>query len=271
MKRNIRKIDKILAGYIGLTLVICLVLIGASVKANNDSIVFNNATVNINNQSMPEIPLEGNFGAAGGMLAENYISYIMYNGGFNTAKPMTLQSTLDVTGAATFASTLGLTGAITSSGANTFSGANAFSATSTFTGNLQAARIYPGGGIYASSTSKALTLAASTVCDNTYIAIQFVSSTADTVAITLPATSSVSSYCLKTAGQSLDFQFANTNLFASTTSWTGNTDYTMNFTASTTGALSTALPAGARQYVRCWRLATKYSCDIFSFKQPVQY
>lgn len=44
-------------------------------------------------------------GAAGGMLAENYIPYVMYNGGYNSAKPIATTDTLNAA-AATFTGTL---------------------------------------------------------------------------------------------------------------------------------------------------------------------
>lgn len=60
---------------------------------------------------------QGGVGAAGSMLIEQYIPYVLYNGGINTALPATFSDT--VTGAGStwttgsFSSTLGVTGATT--------------------------------------------------------------------------------------------------------------------------------------------------------------
>lgn len=53
---------------------------------------------------------------------EQYLSGVLYAGGLNTQKPASLESTLAVTGAATFASTVGVTGALTTTGAVTATG-----------------------------------------------------------------------------------------------------------------------------------------------------
>lgn len=67
-----------------------------------------------------QIPVDNNgeikFGAAGNMLAEEYIPYVLYNEGYNSNKPIETGSTLDVAGATT------LTGAL-SGAAATFTGA----------------------------------------------------------------------------------------------------------------------------------------------------
>jgi hypothetical protein len=41
-----------------------------------------------------------NFGAAGNLLAENYIPYVLYNQGYNSAKPIQTTSTLSISGLA---------------------------------------------------------------------------------------------------------------------------------------------------------------------------
>lgn len=53
------------------------------------------------------------FGAAGNMLAENYMPYIMYNGGYKSDKPIDTTSTLDADGATTLGATLVVTGTST--------------------------------------------------------------------------------------------------------------------------------------------------------------
>jgi hypothetical protein len=75
-----------------------------------------------------QVPVNNNgevrFGAAGNMVAEDYIPYVMYNEGYNSNKPIATASTLNVTGATA------LTGAL-SAGAGTFTGALTASAQST--------------------------------------------------------------------------------------------------------------------------------------------
>jgi len=53
--------------------------------------------------------IASNFGAAGNLLAENYIPYVLYNGGYNSAKDLTLSgsgNTLKVTTGAAATSTV---------------------------------------------------------------------------------------------------------------------------------------------------------------------
>lgn len=47
-------------------------------------------------------------GAAGNLLAEQYDTYVQYNGGYNSAKPMNLTGTFDVSGIANFTGNLGV-------------------------------------------------------------------------------------------------------------------------------------------------------------------
>ena len=47
-------------------------------------------------------------GATGNMLAENYIPYVLYNGGYNSAKDFTISGASSFSGATTFTSTLTL-------------------------------------------------------------------------------------------------------------------------------------------------------------------
>lgn len=51
---------------------------------------------------------EGIVGAAGNLLAENYIPYVMYNGGFNTAKDVTISGATSMSGALSLTSTFTL-------------------------------------------------------------------------------------------------------------------------------------------------------------------
>lgn len=65
--------------------------------------------------SLNHLKTNGTYGAttASGMLAENYIPYILYNGGYNSAKPVNLTSTLDVSGVSTFTGAAALTSSFT--------------------------------------------------------------------------------------------------------------------------------------------------------------
>lgn len=61
----------------------------------------------------PVLPKTGNlpggiFGAAGNLLAENYIPYIMYNGGFNSAKDFAISGSSAFSGAVALTSTFKL-------------------------------------------------------------------------------------------------------------------------------------------------------------------
>lgn len=225
-----------MAMFIG-CMVICLIIAGAVVQANNDSItVQNGGTVNINNgQAQPSDML----------------------GGYT----VNMTSSADVT--SSFPGPVTLEGALTVAGAGTFSGANTFSATTTFTGNVQSQRVFSGGAIYSSSTSKAFTLAASVICDYYKISLKFVTSSADNVAITMPATSSVSSYCLKSEGQGLNLMFINASTFASSTTITANTDYNFYYNAT-----STAINGGKMDSIYCRRGASSYDC--FFNQYPVR-
>ena len=90
------------------------------------------------------------FGAAGNMLAENYIPYVQYNGGYNSAKPMNLTGTFDVSGAVTLTSTFSVSGIATSSGKHIFDGGvirsyNNSTTTTATSQTLAAADIAPSG------------------------------------------------------------------------------------------------------------------------------
>lgn len=240
-----KKIGELLTGkvsplgmFIG-SLVVCIIVAGAVAKASNDNITVNNGgTLNITNQAS-DISNQENIGGTNGYSVD------MVSSPYVTAN---FPGDVSVVGNETITGTLGVTGALTSS------------ATSTFTGNLQAARVFMGGSAYSSSTSKNFTLAAATICDNNKVSISFVSSTADSVAITMPATSSVSSYCLKTVGQELYLNFINSSSFASSTVLTANTDW--NFYYNATG---TTINGSKLDTVRCRRGSTAYDCTFAQY------
>lgn len=58
----------------------------------------------------------GQFGAAGNLLAENYIPYVLYNQGYNSAKDFA------ISGSSAFSGTSAFSGAFSSSATSTFSG-----------------------------------------------------------------------------------------------------------------------------------------------------
>lgn len=124
-------------------------------------------------------------------------------------------------------------------------------------------------GFYASSTSKNFTLTASDVCSNAVITVTPYLSSADSFNITMPSTSTVDSTCLTNNGMTLDFQYINGSGVSSTTILVGNTDYMFNTLASSTAP--TTIQAGSRAYVKCYRNATKYGCNIWKFNAPINY
>ena len=213
MKRNI---SKLLAGYVGLTLVICLLVIGFSAKAGADAvrytgnIVINNSNVSIDNQ---------------GNSPDSSIGAYVDSGQVTTFTDVNITNDLVVDGYSNFK------------------------------------RIFPGGLAYASNTTKAFTLTATNICDYAKVTITASTTqgagTADSYAVTLPATSTVSSRCLITEGQYLSFLYINGSAFASSTVITANTDYNLYYTST-----STTVGGGKLAQIMCRRGATAYDCTI---------
>lgn len=62
------------------------------------------------------LPIRGNggqLGAAGNLLAENYIPYVLYNGGYNSAKDFSISGSSAFSGASTFSGAVALTSTFT--------------------------------------------------------------------------------------------------------------------------------------------------------------
>lgn len=68
-------------------------------------------------------------GAAGNMLAEEYMPYVLYNGGYKSAKPIETTSTFAVTGASTLTGNVSAGGTLAVTGATTLTGAATLSST----------------------------------------------------------------------------------------------------------------------------------------------
>lgn len=158
------------------------------------------------------------FGAAGNLLAENYIPYVMYNGGYNSAKDLTISGSSAFSGVATFASTVGITGLTTLDGGSLLSNTNSTSTLAT-----------------------AYTLVAADI--QNYDTVMMVPNIG-ALTITFPATSSITTF-LPTAGDSQRQCWYNatgtvaaTIIFAAGTGW----DFEVaSSTAGTQGAVSTNL------------------------------
>lgn len=172
--------------------------------------------------------VEGTIATSAAAIVGSLTSY-----GALTAEAITGSSTFTLIGAATLSSTLGVTG------------------------ESNFARIIYGGSVYSSSTSKDFTLLAADVCDNNELTITTSINSADSYAVTMPATSTISSDCLTAAGDSIYFNLINGNTLASTTVLTAGTDY--NFYYNST---STTVGAGKSIPVECRRSATAYDCFI---------
>lgn len=119
------------------------------------------------------------FGAVGNLLAENYIPYVLYNGGFNTAKDLTVSGATTLSGTNVF------------SGATTISGASTFSAIPTFSSILQldagAVHSYPN----STTTNATQTLVAADITNyESIVALPNVGS----ITLTLPASSTLSAF-----------------------------------------------------------------------------
>lgn len=72
-------------------------------------------------------------GAPGNLLAEDYDPYILYNGGFNTAKDFSVSGVTSLSGATTLSGTISTTGILTTNAGNIKSYTNASSSVTTGT------------------------------------------------------------------------------------------------------------------------------------------
>ncbi len=156
-------------------------------------------------------------GAIGNQLAEQYDPYIQYNGGFYTNLPIKSGSTFESVGAATLDSTLTVTGASTLTGAVTFNGS------ATLANSLS------------TTTPASMTMAQNDLTFSTVL----VTPTNGAVTMTLPATSTLTSFISSTGNYAqVDMCNASTTPGANITIAAGTG---MNFTVASSSASSVVL------------------------------
>jgi hypothetical protein len=190
-------------------------------------------------QQVP-VDSEGNtvFGAAGNMLAEEYIPYVLYNEGYNSAK--------DIKTTGNFYSTAGtFTGAlIGTSGA--FSSGLTVSAGDTRLVSLVETGVTTT--FSASSTSHVTslnTLSASAICNQKIIPINI--GNTSTLILNLPSTTTLFADCLTTDGDFRTFVIKNSSTTRDFTLAAG-AGMTLAMSSSTNGMFN-----GTRALMTCWR------------------
>lgn len=206
MKNNIANIIGVVIVVVGL---VCGV--GFVVKAVNDSV---NVSGDWNQYYGDQLEVKGNqdmdmdIGASSGNRnAEDYIPYVMYNGGYNSAKPIETSDTLTV------GSTAAITGAVTLSSSLTMAGALSGVTTLAASGATNVGNLTYGAGILASSTSNnAETMPISYL--TTYSSLDYTPGDL-AVTLTLPATSTMTAF-ITTAGECFDFRLRNLDATAAT-------------------------------------------------------
>ena len=191
--------------------------------------------------------IASNFGAAGNLLAEQYIPYVLYNGGYNSAKDFL------ISGLSTFS------GVFTVSGAATFSSSLVSSTTTT-------ERLTTGGPVFASSTINSETLLAANLIANGSMVYTI---NVGPTTLTLPASSTLTSF-IPNAGDRSTFYIRNGT---STTGATGvltlaGAAGTILETASTTAGTNLTVGGGKSVLLNFWRNST--TTDIYVNMQPFQ-
>ena len=121
-----------------------------------------------NRPQVAELP--SGFGAAGNLLAEQYIPYVLYNGGYNSAKPIATTDTL------------------------------------TATGDTNVSNFVSGGASMATTTNDAGTFTAAQVCDNNLIVA---TPNVGAVTLTFPTTAQLVADCLPTIGDEKTIRLQN--------------------------------------------------------------
>lgn len=170
-----------------------------------------------------------NFGAVSGMLAENYIPYILYNGGYNSALPLQTSSTITATGAVTAGSIVASSATITGNIIQTGASSIALFPGTTFINN--AVNAYLG---YSQTVTGNVSVTVAQWCAGTAIQIPVGS---PALTITLPSATSTYIGCgVQTTGgwstQLIDNESSNTVTFATTTGM-NNGDFNFYFATGT--------------------------------------
>jgi hypothetical protein len=186
-----------------------------------------------------QVPVDSNgdikFGASGNMVAEDYIPYVMYNDGYNSAKDIKTSANLSAA-AGTFTGAMLFSGAITAS-----SGLNV-SAGDTFANNF-----VQGGAATAVTVSTTAqtdvpnTLSAAQICDQSYLPITPGNTT--TPHVKFPTAAALYADCLTTNGDTKSVYFYNTSGVTSTL-FIVNTSGTLMFASTTDLGTDATLMAG---------------------------
>lgn len=152
----------------------------------------------------PAMQSSDGFGAPGNMLAEQYIPYVLYNGGYNSAKDFSISGSSAFSGAVTMSSTFTVSG-ISSLGTTTIATTTANNLT---VGGVACALTDANGGTYT------LTFAQLAGCSSFY----FVAGGAgqEVIALTPIATSSMATL-LPNAGDCKEYSYSAYQLAAGTT------------------------------------------------------